>query len=465
VRPPIVSVPIGKRRWPGHAPEAGCGKDGCRRERTEIHNGTTARARRLYVDSCHEGQSEPPLYQRWALRNLNIYKIGAAKMDVFSAKDESDLSRRNLLERSGAVLGARVMAACAPLASSKSLRAESSRQQLVHLSLNENPYGPSPDVAKVIQHEFTRLNRYADSAVAQRFTEQIAAYEHVPIEQVVLGEILGLLGLYLGSQGGPGGEFIYSTPGYLALIDAAVRVGGVGVPVPLNAQYQNDLPVLSAKVNERTRAVYLVNPHNPTGTVNDDKEFKRFLRERSQHAVAVVDEAYLEYTPDFPLRSAVSLVRDGANVVVFRTFDKIYALAGLPIGYVLAPRYLANALRKLGAGEAESLGRLNIVAASAALRDTAQMERVRRAVEHEREIWLSVLQDLKLEHTETSANFVFFNAGLPQPKFAAAMLSRGIDIGRAHPPYANWARITIGLSKDNRRAQTALGQVLAGLKR
>jgi len=94
---------------------------------------------------------------------------------------------------------------------------------------------------------------------------------------VVLGEILGFLGLYLAGQGGPGGEFIYSTPGYLALIDAAARVGGVGVPVPLNAQYQNDLPALSGKVNRRTRAIYLVNPHNPTGTVNNGEKFKRFL--------------------------------------------------------------------------------------------------------------------------------------------------------------------------------------------
>ena len=263
--------------------------------------------------------------------------------------------------------------------------------------------------------------------------------------------------------GGPGGEFIYSTPGYLALIDAAARVGGIGVPVPLNARYQNDLAALRAKVNERTRAIYLVNPHNPTGTVNDDKEFKRFLSESSQHVVAIVDEAYLEYAADFTSRSAVSLVRDGANVMVFHTFDKIHALAGLPIGYVLAPRALADALREQGAGDAESLGRFNIIAASAALGDTAQVRRTRKVIAHEREIWLAILRDLKLEHTETEANFVFLNAGIPQPKLAAAMLSRGIDIGRAQPPYANWARITIGLPEENQSAQAALRLCLRGI--
>jgi histidinol-phosphate aminotransferase len=373
-----------------------------------------------------------------------------------------DPSRRSRLKQSGAVFGASIITSQMAGASPVPPPAGSSSPRLVRLSLNENPYGPSPHVAEAIQHEFDRLCRYADSQAAQLLAEQIAAYEHVSVEQVILGEILDFLGLYLGIQGGPGGEFLYSTPGYLALIDAATRVGGIGVPVPLNAQCQNDLPALSGKVNQRTRAIYLVNPHNPTGTVNDEEEFKRFLRNNLQNAVVIVDEAYLEYTADFMSRSAVSLVRDGANVMVFRTFDKIHALAGLPIGYVLAPRALAVALRKQGAGDAESLGRLNIVAASAALRDTAQVERTRKAVAHERNVWLSVLHDLKLQHSEPNANFIFFNARRPQPELAAAMLLHRIDIGRAHPPYANWARITIGLPEENQRAQAALRHALEG---
>jgi histidinol-phosphate aminotransferase len=370
-----------------------------------------------------------------------------------------DLSRRSLLMHSGAVFGASILASRMDGTSLVPPHAASS-PPLVHLSLNESPYGPSPDVAEAIQRELDRLSRYADNQAAQLLAEQIATYERVPVEQVVLGEALGFLGLYLGSQGGPGGEFIYSTPGYLALIDAASRVGGVGVPVPLNARYENYLPALSAKVNKRTRAIYLVNPHNPSGTVNDDKEFKRFLLENSQNAVVIVDEAYLEYTADFRSRSGVSLIRDGANIIVFRTFDKIHALAGLPMGYLITPRALADALREQGAGDAESLGRLNIVAASAALRDTGQVERTRKAVAHERAVWLSVLDDLQLRHSEPAANFIFFHARMPQPKLAAAMLSQGIDIGRPHPPYANWARITIGLPEENQRAQAALRRTL-----
>jgi histidinol-phosphate aminotransferase len=372
----------------------------------------------------------------------------------------NDFTRRDLLKSSGFILGAGVLAPQLILAKDYKPTPSSKTEPLIRLSLNENPYGPSPNVAYALQLEFGRLSRYADAPLARQLTEQIAEYEQIPVEQVVLGEILDLLGLFLGSSGGPGGEFLYSTPGYLALIDAAARVGGVGVPVPLNAQYQNDLLALKSKVNARTRAIYLVNPHNPTGTINDDEAFKSFLHETSKSAVVVVDEAYLEYTSDFDTRSAASLVRDGANVVVFRTFDKIHGLAGMPIGYVLAPRSLADALRKQGAGEAEGLGRLNLVAASAALADRAQVVSTRETVTKERTLWLSVLQELNLPHTDSRANFVFFDAGRPQPIVAAALREQGVDIGRAHPPYTNWARITIGLPSENLRAQNALRSTL-----
>jgi histidinol-phosphate aminotransferase len=365
------------------------------------------------------------------------------------------LTRRSLIKTSSMAIGASLFSAPAIAAT-----AEGRPQHLIHLNLNENAFGPSPNVASAIRLEFPKLSRYADAHAAQAFAEQIAAYERVPVEQVILGEILSALGLYLGSQGGPGGEFIYSTPGYLALVDAASRVGGVGVPVPLNQRYENDLPELAAKVTGKTRALYLINPHNPTGTVSDDSTFKQFLREVSQRAPVIVDEAYLEYTADFQDRSAASLVREGANVIVFRTFDKIHGLAGLPIGYALVPRPLASALRRQGVGDAESLGRLNIAAASAALADTTHVRQVCSAVAAERAKWITILDELTLTHTDSQASFIFFNAGRPQTQVAEAMRVNGVDIGRTFPPYTNWARITIGLPDENRTAQQKLRETL-----
>ncbi|WP_158880276.1 histidinol-phosphate transaminase [Rhodanobacter sp. L36] len=375
---------------------------------------------------------------------------------------QSRIDRRLFLKSAGAAAGAALLAPgwlepalAAPLGSLDS------KEATIRLCFNENPYGPSPLAVQAIQRELGKVVRYGDESAAHALVEQLAAYERLPSDHVLPGEVLDGLGLYLGTEGGAGGEFIYSTPGYLALVDATSRVGGVSVPVPLDASQRNDLRALAAKINAKTRAIYLVNPHNPSGTVCDSAAFKSFLREVSQKVLVIVDEAYLEYTDDFATRSAVDLVREGANVAVFRTFAKIHGLAGLPFGYLLAPPPLVSALRKEGAGTAEGLGRLAIVAAGAALQDKALLDRSRRAVADERRIWLSTLKDLKLPHSETVANFIFFDAGRPQPELAAAFLQRGIDIGRSFPPLAHWARITIGLPRENARAQAALRDILA----
>ena len=374
-----------------------------------------------------------------------------------------DLSRRSLLKMSGIAALASSLPQHGAALSGGSETGASEPATPIHLNLNENAFGPSPKVLQAVSNELSRISRYGDPKDAQDLTEQIAAFEKLPVEQVLLGEILGVLGPHLGSQGGPGGEFIYSTPGYLALVDAAARAGGVEVPVPLNASHENDLNALRAAVSAKTRALYLINPHNPTGTVSDNQAFKSFLRETSQRAPVIVDEAYLEFTPDFEARSAVSLVRDGANVLVFRTFDKIHGLAGLPLGYTLAPKELASTLRKQGARDAEALGRLNMLAGSVALSDTTHVQSVRATVASERAKWFALLDELKLPHTKSVTNFVFFNTGYPQAKLADAMRARGIQIARAFPPYTNWIRITIGLPRENLLAQQSLREALRSL--
>jgi histidinol-phosphate aminotransferase len=217
------------------------------------------------------------------------------------------LTRRSLLKGAGVAVASEILAGALPAA--RLAAQPAAPDETIYLNLNENAYGASPRAHLAIERELSRVSRYADSKAANALTEQIAAYERISAEQVILGEILGALGLYFGSQGGPGGEFLYSSPGYLALVDTAARAGGVGVPVPLNAQYQNDLAAFSTRMTASTRLLYLINPHNPTGTVSDDEAFKHFLRESSERAPVIVDEAYLEYTPDFELRSAATASR------------------------------------------------------------------------------------------------------------------------------------------------------------
>jgi histidinol-phosphate aminotransferase len=330
----------------------------------------------------------------------------------------------------------------------------------IRLSLNENPYGPSPGVIAAIHREFGNLCRYTDDGYGL-LVARVAAKERLPEEQIILGEILEPLGTHLSLQGGAGGEFIYSDPGYTALVDSAAAVGGIGIPIPLSRGMENDLSATAAKVNVRTRAVFLVNPHNPTGTVMDPDQLRSFVREASKRALVIVDEAYLEFSDGYAERTLSDLVREGGNVIVFRTFAKVYGLAGLDIGYGLVPKRIAEILKKQGVDNPHLFNRIALAAAAASLEDTGYVATVTAKVAHERELWFGLFRELKLQSTESRGNFVFFDTGIPHGEFAAALLQRNVDIGRAFPPYERWARISIGLPQENAVARAAVRDLLS----
>jgi histidinol-phosphate aminotransferase len=370
------------------------------------------------------------------------------------------LDRRRWLTSLGAAVGGLWVSRIRGAAMSPRPGAASATEQLLGLSLNENPYGPAPGVAVALDRERGRLCRYTVEAEFEALLAAIAAREDIPREQIILGEILEPLGTQLSLQGGPGGEFIYSDPGYTALIDAAVAVGGRAVAVPLNAKLENDLAALAARVNERTRALYLVNPHNPTGIVADTGELRNFAASIARRALVIVDEAYLEFAGQFPQRTLTDLVRAGHNVIVFRTFAKVFGLAGLEIGYGLVPVAIARTLKGQGANNPHLFNRLAVAAAAASLRDTEYVERVRRQVAREREKWHEFFGELGVRHTPSTANFVFFETGQPHAEFSGALLREGIVIGHVFPPYDRWARISIGLPGENTRAREAVRKVL-----
>ena len=331
----------------------------------------------------------------------------------------------------------------------------------VRLALNENPFGPSPLVTAALQKEFGRLFRYTE-AEADDLVGAVAAHEDVAREQVVLGELLEPLGAYLATAGAPGGEFLYSDPGYTALIDTAVAAGGRSIAVPLDDRMQNDIAGIRSRLGPQTRAVFLVNPHNPTGIAAEPGPWREFAREVAQRALLIVDEAYLEFADRFPERSLVDLVRAGENVIVFRTFAKAYGLAGLDMGYALMPASLGRAVAERGAANPHLLNRLAVAAAAASLRDPAHLAFVVAAVAREREIWLAWLKGRGLRHTASRANFIFFETGIEHARFAAAMRARGVLIGRAFPPYERWARVSIGLPRENERARAVAARILDG---
>jgi histidinol-phosphate aminotransferase len=363
------------------------------------------------------------------------------------------MTRRAWLITSGAVLSG------VPVPEHSAHAAVAPHSPYIKLALNENPMGPSPLALKILQSEIGEVCRYSEGGT-ELLEHIVAAQEGVPVDQIVLGEVLGALGRQLALSGSLGASFIYSEPGYTALVDAVEPLGDHAVGVPLNERLENDLPAIAAKITDRTQAVYLVNPHNPSGTTSDAETFLHFVSETSRRTTVIVDEAYLEFVPDFNRRTAVCLTRAGQNVIVFRTFSKIYGLAGLSLGYAVSPKSLAASLKQAGIGAASNFDRLAIAAATVSLQDTGYVASMRDRVAAEREKWNRLFDALKVLHSDSSANFVFFETGRPHPEFAAALRTSGIDIGRAFPPLERWARISIGLPEENQLARQAVAELL-----
>jgi histidinol-phosphate aminotransferase len=361
-------------------------------------------------------------------------------------------TRRELLVAAGTLAFASV---AAPLATGAALARNG---QPIRLSLNESAYGPSPRVAEAIERSLRDVNRYPDDVHTDALIQQIAAFEKVEPSQVVLGEVLEPLGLYLARARG-GGTIVYSNPGYTALVDSSAPLGGKGVPVPLDARLENDLPALARAVSADTLAVSLINPHNPSGTVSDIAAFDAFVRDVGHRTLVVVDEAYLEYD-DLEARSAVRLLREGANALVFRTLAKVYGLAGLSLGYALAPPALAADLRKWGIGAPHSLSRPALAAAGAALADQQYVATVRARTKAERERVTVELDRLKLAHTDSRGNFVFFHAPGAVDRIRAALTKRNVQIGRPFAPLDEWIRITIGRPEENTVVIAALKEAV-----
>ncbi|WP_298159651.1 aminotransferase class I/II-fold pyridoxal phosphate-dependent enzyme [Brevundimonas sp.] len=359
------------------------------------------------------------------------------------------MSRRFLLGGGTGLAGAALLGSAAPATARQTSSAP------IRLSLNENPWGPSPTVEPAIRSALGRVNRYVEGE-QNDLIAVIAALEGVNPDQIILGEVLAPLGLQLALKGGAASRFVYSAPGYAGFTDAAAAVGGRIVGVPLNDRLENDLPALLAALEDRTEALFLVNPHNPSGTVSDPAALRAYLLEASAKTLVIVDEAYLEYTDDFAGRTAVGLVRDGANLVVFRTLAKVYGLAGLQAGYAVAPAALASELKAKGVGAPHSLDQLTLAASTAALTDQAHVHRVAAETARERDLWHAELDARGWPRTQSRANFVFFRSGRPHAELAAALAAEGIIVGRANPPLTDWTRVTLGLPEENRRAREAV---------
>lgn len=316
---------------------------------------------------------------------------------------------------------------------------------IAKLNSNENPYGPSASVRSAMQQDFDLGCRYPFQYIKE-LVKQIAQKEEVSEDCIVItgGSTEGLkaCGLVYGLDRG---EIVAADPTFQALLRYAELFGAYVHRVPLNDKLEHDLNAMSRRVNSKTRLIFLCNPNNPSGTLLDPDELKDFCLSMESKALVFSDEAYYDYisVPDYP--SMVSLVKEGRNVIVSKTFSKVFGLAGMRIGYLVARPDIASRLQESLMANTNTLA---IQAAKAALKDDEFYKFSISQNEKGKELIYTTLSELNLPYIPSHTNFVFFKSGMHISELIPKMAEQGIQIGRPFPPLYNWARISTGTLEE-----------------
>ena len=326
----------------------------------------------------------------------------------------------------------------------------------IRLNANENPYGPSESVRKTLISGLDSACRYPFRALSG-LVDLLAEKEGVSRDHIVVtgGSTEGLkaAGLVYGGE-----EIIAADPTFQALLRYAENFGTKIHRVPLDDSLGHDLEAMSKHINNKTGLIFLCNPNNPSGTLLPADVLKDFCLSHESEAVIFSDEAYYDFITEAEYPSMVELVKEGRNVIVSRTFSKVYGLAGLRIGYLIAKPEMAS---KLKAAVMAMTNILAIEAAKTAMTDdTFYKYSILKNMEAKQYIY-GVLDDMKLPYVKSHTNFVFFKTGRNIKELIPAMEQEGVVIGRPFPPLYDWARISTGTMQEMELFGKALNNVLS----
>ncbi|HEX6490020.1 MAG TPA: histidinol-phosphate transaminase [Gaiellaceae bacterium] len=332
-------------------------------------------------------------------------------------------------------------------------------ERVVKLASNEGPFGPFPAALEAIERSLAELNRYPDGG-AYRLRAALAERHGVRFEEVAVGA--GSDGLVDGlSQASlePGDEIVCGWPSFPSYVIDAKKVGAVAKTVPLR-DYRYDLPAMLEAIGPKTKLVYVCHPNNPTGTMNTRAELDDYFARVPEHVLTVVDQAYLEYIEDPEYPDAIEeYLKVGLRLVVLRTFSKIYGLAGLRVGYALAPAAVVLALGKVR--RAFDITTPAQEAALASLGDAAELERRRSENASARPELERILRAHGLDPAGRSvANFVYVDLGEDSRPLFEQLLREGVIVRPAHGfggPTA--VRVTVGTPEENAFLAEALGRL------
>jgi len=328
------------------------------------------------------------------------------------------------------------------------------------LLANENPWGPSPDARLAIMEAAKNGNRYQHEAAAN-LRKMIAGYEGVSEDHILLApgssDVLEKMAILHFMNGG---NLVAADPAYMSLIKTAVAMKADWKKVRLTDDWAHDLKGMAGAVDKNTKMVYICNPNNPTGTLTPADDIRDFCREVATDDTTVfVDEAYLEFLPDYMNKSMVSMVKEGKNVVVARTFSKVHGMAGLRIGYgVMLPSMLER-VNTIWRGNM-SLCKTSLMGAMASLEDTDFQKMSVAGTAAARKQTADGLRKLGFKPVESHASFMIFPIAMKGKPFLNAMFAKGIGV-RAFDIFGDdYCRVSMGKPEEMDMFLGALKEVL-----
>jgi histidinol-phosphate aminotransferase len=334
--------------------------------------------------------------------------------------------------------------------------------RVVKLASNEGPFPPFPAAVEAIERATRELNRYPDGGVYS-LRAALAERHGVRFEEVVVGSGAdGVIDLLAQATLDPGDEVVCGWPSFASYPLSAAKLGAVTRTVPLRA-YTYDLDGLLAAIGPRTKLVYVCHPNNPTGTGNGRDELGAFLERVPEHVLVVLDQAYFEYIDDPDYADGIEeYFKHGRRVVVLRTFSKIYGLAGLRVGYGIAPTDVVEATSKVR--RAFDVTAVAQAAALASLGNEAEIARRRAANTEGRAQLDAVLRAHGLEPAGPAlGNFLFVDVGDGRALFEQ-LLQQGVIVRPLAAFGAPEAiRVSVGTAEEIAVFAAALGHVLSGV--
>ena len=326
------------------------------------------------------------------------------------------------------------------------------------LSANENPFGPSPAAKKAMTEAMESCYQYPFMKTRE-LTGKIAQYEGVQQNNILMdagsSPLLHAAAMFYGKNGA---EIITGDPSYNDLAGTASNLGSKIIKVPLTADYKLDLDAMEAKVTASTGLVYICNPNNPTATIVDTAKLKGFCERVSKKAVVFIDEAYIDYLPDPQAASMMSLVKSSQNVIVARTFSKLYGFAGLRCGYVVAQPDTIKNLSGYATGMM-SLAATTVAAAAAAYQEKEFLTDALKKTMASKQFLYDLLKKEGYTYIPSSANFVMFPINMDGQRFSQEMNNRGVSIRTWKFNGKDWCRVSIGRMDEMQAFADAFKQI------